>query len=108
MPEKTKFVRWSLLGLCATGIALTAAYRDRIDARMILLWVQDAGPPAPVVFTLIYGVSTVALLPGAMLTAVGGALFGPVSGAVRPKNLITIRQRAACIDDEDRRAMVKQ
>lgn len=42
--------------------------------------VRAAGWAAPVVFVLAYAVATVALVPGAPMTALGGVLFGPVAG----------------------------
>lgn len=40
--------------------------------------VEESGVAGPIVYVAIYGVLTVLLFPGAVLTAVGGALFGAV------------------------------
>jgi uncharacterized membrane protein YdjX (TVP38/TMEM64 family) len=45
-------------------------------------WVEGLGPLAPIVFILGYIVATVAFLPGAILTAAGGAIFGLLWGTV--------------------------
>jgi uncharacterized membrane protein YdjX (TVP38/TMEM64 family) len=44
--------------------------------------VRAAGPLAPVAFVALYGLATVALVPGSLLSLAGGALFGPVWGVV--------------------------
>lgn len=43
-------------------------------------FVASTGWAAPVVFVLAYAVGTVAFLPGAAMTALGGVLFGPLLG----------------------------
>jgi uncharacterized membrane protein YdjX (TVP38/TMEM64 family) len=48
----------------------------------LLAGVQSAGAWAPVIFVLVYAVSTVALIPGAILSLAGGALFGIALGSV--------------------------
>jgi len=45
-------------------------------------WVKGLGPLAPTVFILGYIVATVAFLPGAILTAAAGAIFGLLWGTV--------------------------
>lgn len=45
-------------------------------------WVRGLGPLAPTVFILGYIVATVAFLPGAILTAASGAIFGLLWGTV--------------------------
>lgn len=43
-------------------------------------FVASAGWAAPMVFILVYAVGTVALVPGAAMTALAGVLFGPLVG----------------------------
>jgi uncharacterized membrane protein YdjX (TVP38/TMEM64 family)/rhodanese-related sulfurtransferase len=62
------------------GIALAWMYREHINASALESWVREAGPAAPLAFMAIYAVGTVLFFPGAVLTLVGGALFGPVWG----------------------------
>jgi len=61
---------------------VAAAYfaRGYLDAAALERSVTGLGPLGPVIFVLIYAVATVAFFPGAILTLVGGALFGPVLG----------------------------
>lgn len=44
--------------------------------------VRDAGTAAPVVFVVLYVVLTVFMFPGAVMTAVGGVLFGAALGTL--------------------------
>lgn len=44
-------------------------------------WVESLGPWAPAVFIGGYALATVALVPGSLLTLVGGAVFGVVAGS---------------------------
>ena len=67
------------LGLLA-AVTLAIIYRDQFDAAALEVWIQDAGPVAPLLFILIYALATVLFLPGSVLTLAGGALFGPVLG----------------------------
>jgi uncharacterized membrane protein YdjX (TVP38/TMEM64 family) len=50
---------------------------DAIQARVAAL-----GDWAPVGFILLYGIATIAGVPGGIFDVAGGALFGPVSGSV--------------------------
>ncbi|ELS00038.1 TVP38/TMEM64 family protein [Gloeocapsa sp. PCC 73106] len=48
----------------------------------ILTWVDHSGPIAPIVFTLIYIITTVLLISGALLTLGAGIIFGVVRGSI--------------------------
>lgn len=75
-------LRW-LLGMAlvaAVGIAL--AMRERFDAAALQAWVEAAGAAGPLLFMALYAVATVLFLPGAVITLVGGALFGPLWGTL--------------------------
>ncbi len=69
-----------LLLLVAIGIAIAVVYRDQLSGEALQEWVKSLGIAGPVVFMLIYIVSTLIFLPGSVLTLAGGALFGPVWG----------------------------
>ncbi|OOY34783.1 sulfurtransferase [Solemya velum gill symbiont] len=69
-----------LLLLIAAGIALAVVYREQLSGDALQEWVISLGSAGPVVFMLIYIVSTLVFLPGSVLTLAGGALFGPVWG----------------------------
>jgi len=66
--------------LAAIGLALL--FRDRLDPAALEAWVAGAGAAGPLLFIVIYALATVLFLPGAALTLVGGALFGPVAGTL--------------------------
>lgn len=48
----------------------------------ILIWVDNLGPLAPIIFTLIYTITTVMLISGAVLTLGAGIIFGVVLGSI--------------------------
>ena len=75
-------LRW-LLGLvlaAAVGVALTL--RERFDAAALQAWVEGAGAAGPLLFIALNAAATVLFLPGAVMTLVGGALFGPLWGTL--------------------------
>ena len=53
---------------------------EHLNAQDIQAFIEDSGHLAPLVFMLTYILSTVLFLPGAVLTLLGGALFGPLLG----------------------------
>ena len=77
---KNKLLRFVLLLLVITGIAVVVVYRDQLDATALESWLQNAGAAAPLVFMLVYIIGTLFFFPGSVLTLLGGALFGPVAG----------------------------
>jgi uncharacterized membrane protein YdjX (TVP38/TMEM64 family)/rhodanese-related sulfurtransferase len=56
--------------------------RERFDAVALQAWVEGAGPAGPLLFMALYALATVLLLPGAVITLAGGALFGPLWGTL--------------------------
>jgi uncharacterized membrane protein YdjX (TVP38/TMEM64 family) len=66
----------------AAGIAWAAANRRHVDAAAIIGGIAALGAWAPAAYMGLYVVATVLFLPGAILGLAGGALFGPVWGAV--------------------------
>ena len=77
---KDKLWRFLVLLFIVAGITLVITYRDQLDAAVIQNWIDEAGSAAPLLFMLVYIVGTVFFFPGAVLTLLGGALFGPVFG----------------------------
>jgi uncharacterized membrane protein YdjX (TVP38/TMEM64 family)/rhodanese-related sulfurtransferase len=73
-----------LLGTLLLVIAITGAlvYRDQLDPTILIAWVNAAGPAGPLIFIGIYAAATVLFMPGSVLTLAGGALFGPIWGAI--------------------------
>ncbi len=57
-------------------------WRDQISQQQIELWIEQAGLWAPILFVALYAVATVLFMPGMVLTLAGGALFGPILGAL--------------------------
>lgn len=51
------------------GIALTAAFRDRIDPAELKAWIAGLGITVPLVFTTVYALASVLFRPG--MAAVG-------------------------------------
>ncbi len=77
---KNKLWKFLLLVFIVAGITLVVTYRDQLDASVIQNWLEEAGNAAPLLFMFVYIVGTVFFFPGAVLTLLGGALFGPVLG----------------------------
>lgn len=46
------------------------------------LWLNNHSVLAPLVYILVYILSVVALIPGSMLTLIGGGIFGPLWGSI--------------------------
>ncbi len=75
-----KLLRISVFILLLAAIAWALVNRDSIDITLVQTQLENAGAAAPLIFMLIYILSTVLFLPGSLLTLLGGALFGPVFG----------------------------
>ncbi len=79
-----------LLAILVVGIALVINYREQLDATAIQNWIEQAGNAAPLLFMALYIIGTVFFFPGAILTLLGGALFGPVLGTLYNLTAATI------------------
>ena len=79
---QAKLKRISLFAIIATAIAVGFFYREQLDPASLQSWIESAGSAAPVLFMLIYILSTVLFLPGSLLTLLGGVLFGPAWGTL--------------------------
>jgi len=77
---RTTVIRVTLAVVLLALIVAAYLARGYLDAVAMERWVVGLGPLGPVLFTLIYALATVLFFPGAILTLVGGALFGPVFG----------------------------
>ncbi len=78
----TRLSRLGLLVFLAVAIALAWLNRDQLTAEAVSAWVERSGMWGPVVFIGIYVVAPALFLPGSILTLAGGALFGPLTGAL--------------------------
>lgn len=76
-----RFVRAVLLAGALAGLALlgwpAGGLPSLADVRAV---VDAAGPAGPLVYVAVYGLATVALVPGGALTVLAGLLFGPLLG----------------------------
>lgn len=87
---KNNYIRFVILLFIVAGIFVIGIYRDQLDILTIQTWVEDAGSAAPLFFMATYIVGTVFFFPGAILTLLGGALFGPVLGTIYNLTAATI------------------
>lgn len=62
--------------------AWAAFHRDQINLATIDGWLGSLGVWAPVGYMALFALSTVAFVPGAILSLIGGALFGPFWGTL--------------------------
>jgi uncharacterized membrane protein YdjX (TVP38/TMEM64 family) len=73
----------SLVFVCLlVAIALAWLSRDQLTAEAVTAWVERSGMWGPAVFIGIYMIAPALFLPGSVLTQAGGALFGPLTGAL--------------------------
>jgi len=80
--SRTAFLRIAFaLGLAA-AVVWAVFNREAFDIAAIEGWLQGIGFWAPVVFVLLWILWALLFLPGAVLGLAGGALFGPVWGAL--------------------------
>ena len=74
--------RLALVLLLAAGVAWASGHRDEINLATLDGWLGSLGLWAPVAYMMLYAVSTVAFVPGAIFALAGGALFGPLWGSL--------------------------
>lgn len=75
-------VRLTLLGVGLLALLLVVRSAGGLSRDAITRVVVDAGPWGPVAFVALYAVLTVAMVPGSIITAAGGVLFGALAGTV--------------------------
>ena len=71
-----------VLAVVLAGIAWVVANRDLLDPAALDAWLSGFGSAAPIVFVAGYAAGAVLFLPATPFALAGGALFGPVWGAV--------------------------
>lgn len=81
---RSHLFRLSLLLLLGIGIGIGAGwlYRDQFAPELVAAWLERLGLWGPVAFVGVYCLAPPLFLPGSVLTLAGGALFGPVQGAL--------------------------
>jgi uncharacterized membrane protein YdjX (TVP38/TMEM64 family) len=75
--------RWKLLGAAAVPAALVVGARFLPLAHwtiQLVALIRESGAWGVLLFVAVYAVSTVALLPGSVLTMLAGFVYGPVYG----------------------------
>jgi uncharacterized membrane protein YdjX (TVP38/TMEM64 family) len=83
-PKSTRFWLYVGVGL-ALALLLGLGLRPALMCRAlcsVLVWVQTQGIMGVIGYVVIYNLATVLLLPGALLTLSGGAIYGVVWGSV--------------------------
>ena len=71
-----------VLAVVLAGVAWVVANRDLLDPAALDAWLSGFGIAAPVVFVVAYAAGTVFFLPATPFALAGGALFGPLWGAL--------------------------
>jgi len=71
----------TLLIVAGAGICIWG-YRAGVTPEILAAWIVSFGIWAPIGFVLLYGVATVAMIPGGIFDLVGGAVFGPYFGTL--------------------------
>lgn len=74
--------RLLLLAVIAGAVLWATLHRDQFDTASLNSWLADLGLWAPVLHVLLFAIGTVVFLPGSLFALAGGALFGPVWGAI--------------------------
>ena len=82
MSARQLLPRLVLLAGVIAAILWAALNRDRLDLAALDAWLSGLGFVAPLAYLGLYAVGTIAFLPGAIFALAGGALFGPVWGAL--------------------------
>ncbi|MCX5857055.1 MAG: TVP38/TMEM64 family protein [Deltaproteobacteria bacterium] len=72
----------SLLVFVAAMIILTKIFGWGEQLGNLRQWIQSLGAWGPVVYVLIYILSTVAALPGVVISIIGGAIYGSFLGVI--------------------------
>jgi uncharacterized membrane protein YdjX (TVP38/TMEM64 family)/rhodanese-related sulfurtransferase len=79
---RSTLLRLAIALALVAAIALAVLNRDRFDAAALEAWVAAAGWAGPLLFVALYALAALLFLPGSVITLAGGALFGPVWGAL--------------------------
>jgi uncharacterized membrane protein YdjX (TVP38/TMEM64 family) len=71
-----------LLGIVVAVMVLSQVLGVGEYLKALQAWIRGLGYWGPLVFILLYAVTTVAALPGSVMSVFAGAVFGPVIGVV--------------------------
>jgi uncharacterized membrane protein YdjX (TVP38/TMEM64 family) len=75
-------IRPVLLVVLAGAVVWLAIHREVLQSAALEGELARFGLWSPILFVLVYSLATVLLVPGSILTVVGGALFGPLRGTL--------------------------
>lgn len=79
---RKKMLRLFIAVAIGLGIAAALIYREQFTPEAVEAMIQGLGVWGPLVYILVYIMATVLILPGSVVTLIGGALFGPFLGAL--------------------------
>ena len=82
MNTRSLIYRLTLVVMLVAAILWLAFHRELFAATALEQKLQWFGRWAPILFIVLYALSTVLFVPGSVLTVAGGALFGPVWGTL--------------------------
>ena len=82
MSRQRLIPRLLLFATIAGAIFWAGINRDQLDSAMLDAWLAGLGIWAPAGYVALYAAGTVAFLPGSLFALAGGAMFGPVWGAI--------------------------
>ena len=82
MSRHRLILRLLLVAGVASAVLWAGLHRDQLDPAALDGWLSGLGIWGPVVYVTFYAAGTVVFLPGSLFALAGGALFGPVWGAI--------------------------
>jgi uncharacterized membrane protein YdjX (TVP38/TMEM64 family) len=82
MNTRSLIYRLALAVMLVAAILWLSFHRELFSTAALEQELQWFGRWAPILFIVLYALSTVLFVPGSVLTVVGGALFGPVWGTL--------------------------
>lgn len=68
--------------ICVVATAIAVYLLGGIDPELLQSWLKQAGIWAPIIYIILYTISTILLLPSTALNLTGGAIFGPWWGTL--------------------------
>jgi uncharacterized membrane protein YdjX (TVP38/TMEM64 family) len=83
MPHPRRWLLAAVALLVAAGMAAVVwGFASNNSPEVLQARIADLGSWGPIGFVALYGVATIAMVPGGIFDLVGGALWGPVLGSV--------------------------
>jgi uncharacterized membrane protein YdjX (TVP38/TMEM64 family) len=83
MPHPRRWLLAAVAVLVAAGLAASVwGFASNSSPEVLQARIADLGNWGPIGFIALYGVATVAMVPGGIFDLAGGALWGPVLGSV--------------------------